>query len=167
MNLGRIVQLTNKTNQWNLTTQRMTEGQVRQCMADPSYYTLWVRHRDRFGDSGLIAVLIAREHQAVLHVEQWLMSCRVIKRGIEDFLFNELLDEARRRGVAAIEGTYRPTAKNALVSDLYQILGFEHVTTGEGGATRWRLDLSKTLPHRRHFINRRTSDPTTKLEEAA
>lgn len=167
MSLGRIVQLTNKTNQWNLATRRMTEAEVRLRMADPSYYTLWVRHGDRFGDSGLIAVLIAREDQAVLHVEQWLMSCRVIKRGIEDFVFNELLDEARRRGVAAIEGTYRPTAKNTMVSDLYETLGFDHVTTGEDGATRWRLDLSKNVCHRRHFINRRTNDPTTKLEEAA
>jgi len=154
MNLKRIVQLINKTNQWNLTTERMTEGQVRARMTDPSRYTLWVRHRDRFGDSGLIAVLVARQRGGVLEIEQWAMSCRVINRGIEDFIFNETLEEARRRGLTAIEGTYRPTTKNGLVSGLYETLSFDRISGEENETTRWRLDLAARVCPRPHFIDR-------------
>jgi len=154
MNLQRIVQLINKTNQWNLTTQRLTEGEVGDRMADPSYFTLWVRNRDCFGDNGLIAVLIAREQKATLEVETWLMSCRVINRGIEDFIFNELLDEARRRGTSSVEGTYRPTRKNTIMRLFYENLGFERLVTEEDGTTRWRLHLSRDVCHRPNHIAR-------------
>jgi len=156
MNLKRIVQLINKTNQWNLTTQRLTEEQVRICMTDPSCYTLWVRHRDRFGDTGLISVLIARENDSDLNIETWLMSCRVINRGIEAFVFNEVLDEARRRGMISITGVYHPTSKNAMVSGLYKDLGFEKVKVEEGGTTLWRLKFTEDVLQRPHHITSET-----------
>lgn len=152
INLQRIVQLINKTNQWNLTTQRLTEGEVRERMTDPAYYTLWVRHQDRFGDNGLIAVLIARQDEASLDIEGWLMSCRVINRGIEDFIFNEVLDEARHRDVVSITGTYRPTKKNGMVGKLYEELGFEYVRTEKDGSSRWLLPVSDDVCNRSHFI---------------
>ncbi len=151
-NLQRAVQLTNKTNQWNLTTQRMTEGEVRLRMSDSSYYTLWVRHRDKFGDSGLISVLIARQIGDVLDIENWLMSCRVINRGVEDCAFRELLGEARRRGVMVIRGMYRPTAKNAMVSNFYGDLGFQCVARDENGAAQWELKLSENVKQRSYYI---------------
>jgi FkbH-like protein len=152
INLQRTVQLTNKTNQWNLTTRRMTESEVRLVMSDPAYYTLWVRHRDKFGDSGLISVLIARQFEDVLDIEIWLMSCRVIKRGVEDCVFQELIGEARRRGVTVIRGMYRPTAKNAMVSNLYGDLGFQCAARDENGATLWELKLSEKVNQRPYYI---------------
>lgn len=156
INLQRIVQLINKTNQWNLTTQRLTEGEVRTLMAEPSYFTLWVRHRDKFGDNGLISVLIARHIESNLDIEGWLMSCRVINRGIEDFVFNEVLDEARRRSVVSITGTYRPTAKNGMVAKLYRRLGFKPLTTENNGVCKWSLNLSDHIDKRVHFIRSAT-----------
>ena len=152
INLQRVVQLINKTNQWNLTTQRMTEGEVRLHMSDPHYYTLWVRHRDKFGDNGLIAVLSARQIGDAMDIENWLMSCRVINRGVEDCVFRELTEEAQRRGVVLISGMYRPTAKNAMVSGLYEALGFRCVVRDEDGTTRWQLELSETIRYRPCYI---------------
>lgn len=154
INLQRTVQLINKTNQWNLTTQRLTENEARLCMSDSSHYTLWVRHRDKFGDSGLIAVLIARQVGNCLDIENWLMSCRVIKRGVEDCIFHELINAAKRRGVASIKGTYSPTAKNTMVSGWYEDLGFQRVAKDEDGTTRWELKISKNIKQRRYYIER-------------
>jgi FkbH-like protein len=130
----------------------MTESEVRLVMSDPAYYTLWVRHRDKFGDSGLISVLIARQFEDVLDIEIWLMSCRVIKRGVEDCVFQELIGEARRRGVTVIRGMYRPTAKNAMVSNLYGDLGFQCAARDENGATLWELKLSEKVNQRPYYI---------------
>jgi FkbH-like protein len=154
INLQRIVQLINKTNQWNLTTRRMVEGEVRRLMSDPAYYTLWVRHRDRFGDSGLISILIARQDGDALEIEDWLMSCRVINRGVEDYVFHELIAEAGRRGVSFIRGTYRPTPRNRMVSGLYGDLGFECVAGDDTGPTRWELRLTRDVRERPCYIDR-------------
>ncbi len=152
INLQRIVQLINKTNQWNLTTRRMIEGEVRQRMSDPDYYTLWVRHSDKFGDSGLISVLVAHLTGAAMEIENWLMSCRVINRGVEDYVFHELVEEARRRGAAVIKGVYHPTAKNRMVSDWYRDLGFECVARDEQGSTFWELRWSQEIRQRPYYI---------------
>jgi FkbH-like protein len=152
INLQRTVQLINKTNQWNLTTQRLTESEVRLRLSDPSYYTLWVRHRDKFGDSGLISVLIARQIGNCLDIENWLMSCRVIKRGVEDCVFQELISSALRRGVTIIRGMYRPTAKNAMVSSWYEDLGFQYIAKDEDGTTRWELKISENIKQRHYYI---------------
>jgi FkbH-like protein len=154
INLQRTVQLTNKTNQWNLTTLRMTEGEVRQRMSDPAWFTLWVRHRDKFGDSGLIALLIARQTGEIMEIENWLMSCRVINRGVEDCVFEELLGEVRGRGVKVLRGIYRPTAKNAMVADLYAELGFQCKAKGEDGTTIWELEISEKVKLRPHYLSR-------------
>jgi FkbH-like protein len=154
INLQRAVQLTNKTNQWNLTTRRMTEGEIRQYMSDPSYFTLWVRHRDKFGDSGLIALVIARQTVEIMEIENWLMSCRVINRGVEDCVFEEMLSEARRRGVKVVRGIYRPTAKNAMVAEFYSELGFQCKAKGDDGTTIWELAISEDIRPRTHYIER-------------
>lgn len=137
----RIAQLVNKTNQFNLLTRRTTEAEVSAQMGDAATLTLAGRLRDRFGDYGLVAVLIARHEGDVLSIENWLMSCRVLGRGLEFLFYNRLLDEAKRLGCSRIVGRYVPTAKNALVKDLYASLGF--VPSGTDG---WSLAMADAVP---------------------
>jgi FkbH-like protein len=129
VDLPRIVQLINKSNQFNLTTRRYTEAQVRQLMQDPSCATLQVRLKDTFGDNGMISVVIARpeEGQDVrrLVIDTWLMSCRVLGRKVEQEFLNCLVEKARSLDCSEIVGEYLPTEKNELVREHYSKLGFE------------------------------------------
>lgn len=145
--LDRITQLINKSNQFNLTTVRMTRSQVEELMRSPEHITLTVSLRDRFGDNGLISVIIARrDGAAAFHVDLWLMSCRVLKRGVERLVCNALVERMRAAGARELRGTYLPTAKNALVRDHYATLGFERIHAGDDGATDWRLALDTFQP---------------------
>jgi FkbH-like protein len=144
VSMERITQLTNKTNQFNLTTRRVTLAEMESIANDPAYLTRSVRLRDRFGDHGLISVLFARVEKQTMTIDAWLMSCRVLKRGVEEAQFNELVREAWRRNVKQIIGIYVPTDRNRLVRDHYESLGFELMGPGSAsGETRWRLDVSK------------------------
>lgn len=142
--LARVTQLINKTNQFNLTTRRYTETDVQRMVDDPKTVTLRFRLTDRFGDNGIIAVIIARPHGAdgtALLIDTWLMSCRVLGRGVEAACLDVLARAAARAGAAALIGEYRPTARNGMVREHYARLGF--VPTGQNGeATYWRLELA-------------------------
>ena len=133
----RITQLINKTNQFNLTTRRTTDDEVRALMADPLAITLQVRLTDRFGDNGTIAILIANTTTAT--IDTWLMSCRVLGRRVEEACLNALADACRRRGLKRLTGNYIPTEKNSMVRDLYPRLGF---TQPDPGEQRFTLDLN-------------------------
>ena len=139
----RSVQLIHRSNQFNLTTRRHSVAEVRAMMEDPSWLTRTVSISDKFGDNGLISVLLARIERDVLLIDTWLMSCRVLKRGVEQFLLNHLAQICQgARGLAAIRGEYIPTAKNDLVRDHYANLGFTHVgKRDESGHTCWELRL--------------------------
>lgn len=150
--LPRILQLLNKTNQWNLTTRRFVENELRALMNDPAAFIMWLRSRDRFGDNGLVSVVIAREVGNKFLIEDWVMSCRVFQRGIENLVFNKLLHEARSRRLDALEGRYLETAKNKLVAEWYQTLGFTSHLHNEPTETRWYLELNATVGFRPHFI---------------
>ena len=121
----RATQLINKTNQFNLTTRRYTQEQVFGFSRSPKHWLHWFRLRDRFTDYGLIAILLAvmMDH-SIWNVNSWLMSCRVIGRGVEEFMFNKLVDAALREGARTILAQYIPTPKNGLVKDLLPRLGF-------------------------------------------
>jgi FkbH-like protein len=123
--LRRIVQLINKTNQFNLTTRRYSESDVVAVMQDPDSFGLQFRLGDRFGDNGIIAVVIGRlvEGGDAL-LDTWLMSCRVLGRCVEEATLNVVVAEARRLGARRLIGIYRPTAKNTIVSEHYAKLGF-------------------------------------------
>lgn len=125
VSMERITQLTNKTNQFNLTTRRVVQSEMERFGRDPGWITYSVRLHDRFGDHGLISVFFGEIRATQLIIEGWLMSCRVLKRGVEQALFAVVLEEARRRGVEEIIGIFRPTDRNALVRDMYGDLGFE------------------------------------------
>ena len=153
VDLGRIVQLVNKTNQFNLTTRRYDIEAIQHMLASPECVHLSVSLTDRFADHGLVAVAIAFDAGDVLTIDTWLMSCRVIGRTLEHAVMEQLHDIAARRGCGAIIGTYRPTPKNGLVKDLYAALGFTLVSIdAESGATTWRLAVgARELPLDHHI----------------
>ncbi len=133
--LGRVVQLINKTNQFNLTTRRTTEAEVLALMGDPRAFGLQLRLLDRFGDNGIIAVVAGRVDEARrCHIETWLMSCRVLGRGVEQATLALLAEQARGLGATELVGEYVPTAKNAMVAEHYARLGFrDAVQRADGG----------------------------------
>ena len=142
----RVVQLVNKTNQFNLTTRRTTDEAVGRLMGDNGALSLQLRLLDKFGNNGIIAVVIGQRRGEAMHVTDWLMSCRVLKRGVEEATLNLVALESRRLGAARVTGEFRPTAKNAMVREHYAGLGFSPDGEDEGGVTRWTLDLAAFTP---------------------
>ena len=104
--IPRMSQLSQKTNQFNLTTKRYTLPEVEAIAGNDEYLTLYGRLTDKFGDNGLISVIIARVEELSLYIDTWLMSCRVFQRGMEFAMFDELLALARSCDVAIIYGCY-------------------------------------------------------------
>ncbi len=143
--LMRVVQLLGKTNQFNLTTRRHGREDVLRLISASDAIGLTVRVEDRFGDHGLIGVLIAvpAEEPGTLRVDTWLMSCRVIGRTVEEYFVVELLERARRLGYRRIVGEYIPTKKNALVSELYDRMGFRRVEAGVDGSVLYELAVEE------------------------
>lgn len=144
--LQRIVQLINKTNQFNLTTRRYSHSDVAAFMNDPKSMTLQLRLTDAFGDNGIIGIVIGRladEDSGDMDIETWLMSCRVLGRQVEEATLNLVAAQAGRLGARSIVGHYIPTAKNGMVRDHYGKLGFKLFDNGGDGATRWRLPLDE------------------------
>ena len=139
---ARITQLINKSNQFNLTTRRYTEAEVRDIGRDPDCYTLQVGLTDIYGNNGMISVVICRRGCGDWHVDTWLMSCRVLGRRVEHAILRELVEEARRRGISRIIGAYRPTKRNKLVEDHYAKLGFSITERCEDGTALWQLDVA-------------------------
>jgi len=150
---ARITQLINKTNQFNLTTRRYAERDVEAAMADKDAVTFQIRLADKYGDNGMIAIVIAKPSQSAgeLTIDTWLMSCRVLGRQVEHATLNLLVDEARRRGYRAVIGEFRPTEKNGLVRDHYAKLGFQEDGTGDAGGSFWRLPLENYVPLQTHI----------------
>ncbi len=124
----RIAQLTQRSNQFNLRTVRYTEAQIEAVMQDDRHLTLYFMLKDKFGDHGLISVVILdKQDSETLFVSEWLMSCRVLKRGMEEFIVNKMVETAKNHGFKKIIGEYIPTPKNAMVKDLYETMGFTRV----------------------------------------
>jgi FkbH-like protein len=144
---ARIVQLINKSNQYNLTTRRYTDPEVAAMENDPSVFTMQVRLADIFGDNGMISVLVCRPGDAgVWEIDTWLMSCRVLGRKVEHMVLRELLRNARAAGVSTLLGTYRPTERNKLVVDHYARLGFTKIDEDASGITRWEFSALAVEP---------------------
>jgi FkbH-like protein len=148
MGLQRTVQLINKTNQFNLTTRRYTEADVLAVMHDPRAFGLQLRLLDRFGDNGIIAVLIGKMVEDDLVIDTWLMSCRVLGRQVEPTSLNLIAEQARKLGARRLIGEYVPTKKNGMVKEHYPKLGFLPLQGGgdTAGATRHVLDLAGFTP---------------------
>lgn len=137
---SRIAQLTNKSNQFNLTTRRYTQAEIEQIAKDDGYITLYGRLLDKFGDNGVVSLVIGKIEGQLLHVDLWLMSCRVLKRDMEFAMMDQLVAECRKRGINTIKGYYYKTAKNAMVRDFYGLMGFEKIKDGPGeGDAEWEF----------------------------
>ncbi|MBF0435690.1 MAG: HAD family hydrolase [Magnetococcales bacterium] len=133
VDVPRIAQLINKSNQFNLTTKRRSESEVLALLASDQHVTCTIRLSDRFGDHGLISVVIGQIDGDCLHVDTWLMSCRVLKRQVEEEALNELVRLAVRSGCSQVVGHYLPSAKNGMVKSHYQNLGFTTVREDDDG----------------------------------
>jgi len=149
--MERITQLINKTNQFNLTTRRYTRAEVEKMAASENHITLYGRLRDKFGDNGLISVVAGEIKAGVLHIDLWLMSCRVLKRGMEYAMFEQLCHMANARRVKKIMGYYLPTTKNSMVKNLYGELGFVKTKTS-AEEDIWSFDLSSAEISPKHII---------------
>jgi FkbH-like protein len=140
-NIPRIAQLTQKTNQFNLTTRRYSAEDVARMAADDAFDVIALRHRDRFGDSGIVGVCILRYENGRVTIDTLLLSCRVLGRGVEDAFLSHCLGRARQRGGTVVVGEYLPTAKNAQVEEFYPRRGFEPDRT-ESDRKAYLMDLT-------------------------
>jgi FkbH-like protein len=131
VDVPRLSQLINKSNQFNLTTRRRSEAEVIAVMNDENCISYSVRLKDRFGDHGLISIVIGEKTGEAMRIDTWLMSCRVLKRGVEEIVLNELARLAKSRGCLSLLGTYLPTPKNEMVRDFYARMGFTLTSESE------------------------------------
>ena len=148
MGLARTTQLINKTNQFNVNTRRYTESEVRALITSPEAITLTARLADKFGDNGLIAILIAKQDNgSTATIDTWLMSCRVLGRRVEEACLNALAAACQSRGIDRLIGLYKPTEKNGMVRDLYPRLGFSELSADDSsGELEFTLQLRSYQP---------------------
>ena len=149
--LNRIVQLTNKSNQFNLTTKRYTQSEMESVSKDDNYIRLYGKLDDKFGSNGVVSVIIGRKEKDNLHIDLWLMSCRVLKRNMEYAMLDSLVDAACKSGIRKITGYYYKTAKNSMVKNLYGELGFDRISTEENGDAVFTLDINN-YTNKNHII---------------
>ena len=144
-NIPRVAQLSQRSNQFNLRTVRYTEDEITDIENDDDYAKFSFTLKDKFGDNGLVCVIIMKKiDESTLFIDTWFMSCRVLKRGMENFTLNTIVDWAQRNGYKNIIGEYLPTLKNGMVANHYANLGFKKM---EGTATdRFILDVTNYEP---------------------
>ncbi len=147
MGQARIVQLINKTNQFNLTTRRHQDVDIEEVMSNPQAFGLQMRLLDRFGDNGIIAIVIGRlTTPDTVTLDTWLMSCRVLGRGVERATLDVVAAQARALGAKFLLGEYLPTKKNGMVREHYTQLGFVPLSADSSGASRAVLNLTQFTP---------------------
>ena len=139
--IPRVSQLTLRTNQFNLTTRRLQQADVRALADDPAWWVLAIHASDRFGENGLVGVVLARRDGGAVHLDNFVLSCRVFSRGIEHACLASVLRHARDTGADAVFGSYRPTAKNSAVKHFYPRYGFVPVADDDTTTTTFRHDL--------------------------
>jgi len=164
---ARIAQLINKSNQFNLTTRRYTEADVAAIQADPNRFTMQVRLVDRFGDNGMISVVIFDKGGDTWHCDTWLMSCRVLGRRVEEAVLAEVAAAAAAAGATRLTGEWIPTAKNAMVEKHFEKLGFAFAGEREGGGACWVLDLAGYTPPQLPMRVETSGDPVSGRHERA
>ncbi len=138
--MQRIAQLTNKSNQFNLTTRRYSKSEIEQISTSEDNVCLYGKLQDKFGDNGVVSVVIGKKDKTDLHIDLFLMSCRVLKRGMEFAMLDELVRIAKEQGILNIVGYYYKTPKNNMVKDLFREFGFSLKETN-GEDTIWTLNI--------------------------
>ncbi len=168
INYPRITQLTNKSNQFNLTTRRYTQPEIAQAAQDPECITLCGSLVDKFGDNGIVSLVIGSMAMAMTEEEEgkkpqptgekallmdlWLMSCRVLKRDMEYAMMDALVQACVEHGISEIYGYYYPTAKNGMVRDFYGRMGFTKIHEEQGGNTVWKFRIPASYQPQNHYI---------------
>ncbi len=151
--LERISQLSNKSNQFNLTTKRYSLADIEEVDQDDNYIKLYGKLEDIFGDNGVITVVIGNiKNKDELHIDLWIMSCRVLKRNMEFAMMDMLVKKAQERNIKTIYGYYYPTLKNKMVNNFYDLQGFEEVSCDEQGNKVYKLDISKGYTNKNNVI---------------
>ena len=150
-NLARITQLVNKTNQFNLTTKRYSETQIREIMNSPNFLTFYVKLKDKFGDNGLISVLIVELKDGCALIDTWLMSCRVLKRSVEHLVFDHVIKMLIELNVKKLKGIYIKTEKNSMTSNLLSNLGMSEVGK-ENEKIKFELTLNEKMNSKEIYI---------------
>ncbi len=148
----RIAQLSNKSNQFNLTTHRYTVNDIESIAEDDNYIALYGKLIDRFGDNGLVSVVIGHVGNDVCDIDLWIMSCRVLKRDLEFAMMDELTRRCKEKGISKIIGHYYPTAKNSMVKDFYALQGFEKIEEDEEGNTKWLFEIKDDYKNKNEVI---------------
>ena len=159
VDISRVAQLINKTNQFNTTTRRYSLDEVTRFCTDPACLVLQFRLIDRLGDNGLVSAMILRRDSKeadVFDIDTWIMSCRVFGRELEFEAMNIAVEAVRSAGARILRGEYIPTAKNAVIKDLYSSLGYTVLTEpgSDAGTTRWQLSLNQYQTRRTHIERR-------------
>lgn len=149
---SRIAQLTNKSNQFNLTTKRMTQAEVEQMAQDPGYITLYGKLKDKFGDNGVVSLVIGKKNGDTLELILWLMSCRVLKRDMEQAMLDTLVWQSRGSGIRKLHGYYYKTAKNAMVKDFYGAMGFQKLSEKDGDS-EWEYVIPEKYENKNLVID--------------
>jgi FkbH-like protein len=144
--LPRISQLMQRSNQFNLTTRRLSEIECKALMESPSWLPMYAKLADRLTNHGLISIVTAEATPEGLAIRDWLMSCRILGRGVESFLMNRVVEHARKLGLAQVTAEYIPTAKNGMVKDFFQQFGFKKVAEEANGGAQWRLPTKDYEP---------------------
>jgi FkbH-like protein len=144
--LPRISQLMQRSNQFNLTTRRLSEIECRALMENETYLPLYAKLSDRLSDHGLISIVTVEAQPESLAIRDWLMSCRVLGRGVENFLMNQVVEHAKNLHLPTITAEYVPTAKNGMVKDFYHQFGFTKTNETETGHSQWHLTTTTYTP---------------------
>ncbi len=152
MYISRIAQLTNKSNQFNLTTKRCSVEEIENISQDDRYITVSGKLIDRFGDNGIVTVVMGEQENDICHIRLWLMSCRVLKRDMEQATMDYLVKSCLARGVKELRGYYYPTAKNSMVKDFYEDMGFEMVSENDAGDKVYKLTIDESYEKKNHYI---------------
>jgi FkbH-like protein len=150
--MARIAQLTNKSNQFNLTTKRYSQSEIEETALDRDYITLYGKLEDKFGDNGVVSVVIGHIAENICHIDLWIMSCRVLKRDMECAMFDALVAKCQEAYIREIRGYYYPTAKNKMVRGFYLERGFDKIEEDEQDNTVWRYIIPEQYDNQNKVI---------------
>lgn len=151
--MARIAQLTNKSNQFNVTTKRYTQAEIEEVAASDEYITLYGKLEDRFGDNGVVSVVIGHIIEDVCHVDLWIMSCRVLKRDMEQAMMDGLVKKCKEKGISTIKGYYYPTQKNGMVKELFKVFGFSKIEEDDKNNTIWEFKIREDYENQNKVIS--------------
>ena len=152
--MARIAQLTNKSNQFNLTTKRFSQSEIEAIAQNPQFITLYGKLEDKFGDNGVVSVVIGEKEEKILHIRLWLMSCRVLKRDMEFAMMDTLVEACKEQDIHTIYGYYYPTAKNAMVKEFYLGQGFKKIEEDEQGNAAWKYEIPAEYSYKNKVIEK-------------